>query len=112
MVDLLFVSKKNKALNEEDVNTVQTWMEQMLGKQYNDFWEEIRDGVELCQLLNKIKPGTCKKFKKSKIVFVARNNLSIFRKGCLAIGIDDGRVLSPSDLWDKKKPKPSRHQFI
>ena len=93
---------ENKPLNEEHVAAVQSWMEEILDKKYNDFWEEIRDGVELCELLNKIKPGTCKKFKKSKIVFVCRNNLTIFRKGCIDIGIDEGRVIIPSDLYDRQ----------
>ena len=40
---------ENKPLDEEHVAAVQAWMEEILDKKYNDFWEEIRDGVELCR---------------------------------------------------------------
>ena len=38
----------------------QQWLETVLGVSLPDFFENIRDGVYLCDAVNKIKPGTCK----------------------------------------------------
>ena len=82
---------KVKELDDDQVAEVKNWMETVNGESYPDFFEDIRDGVELCKLLNKIKPGLIaeKKFKKSKIVFVARTNIQIFIEGCKKLGIPE-----------------------
>jgi len=47
---------KVKELDDDQVAEVKDWMETVMGESYPDFFEDIRDGVELCKLLNKIKP--------------------------------------------------------
>lgn len=75
-----------------------------MGEQYTDFFDDIRDGVELCKLLNKIKPNLIaeKKFKKSKIVFVARTNIQLFIEGCKKLGIPETDCFETRDLFDQQ----------
>ena len=82
---------KVKDLDMDRTNAVIDWMQQVMQEQYTDYLEDIRDGVELCKLLNKIKPGLIaeKKFKKSKVVFVARTNIQLFIEGCKKLGIPE-----------------------
>jgi hypothetical protein len=81
----------------------QRWVEQVLGRNFNDFFEEIRDGVVLCDLLNKIAPGTCKKYKKSQIVYVCRTNIQIYLKGCEKIGVPQTDRFETRDLYDQQR---------
>lgn len=82
---------KVKDLDMDRTNNVIEWMSQVTGETYTDFFEDIRDGVELCKLLNCVKPGLIaeKKFKKSQVVFVARTNIQLFIEGCKKLGIPE-----------------------
>ena len=82
---------KVKDLDADRTNAAIEWMQKVTGEEYTDFFEDIKDGVELCKLLNKIKPGLIaeKKFKKSKIVFVCRTNIQLFIEGCKKLGIPE-----------------------
>merc|ERR1712083_991379 len=93
-----------KEVDGNQVAEVKQWMETIMGETYTDFFEDIRDGVELCKLLNKIKPGLLrrKKFKKSKIVFVARTNIQIFIEGCKKLGIPETDCIETRDLFDQQ----------
>jgi len=95
---------KVKELDDDQVAEVKDWMETVMGESYPDFFEDIRDGVELCKLLNKIKPGLIaeKKFKKSKIVFVARTNIQLFIEGCKKLGIPETDCIETRDLFDQQ----------
>merc|ERR1719461_2188408 len=95
---------KVKDLDDDQVSEVKQWMETVNGESYLDFFEDIRDGVELCKLLNVIKPGLIaeKKFKKSKIVFVARTNIQLFIEGCKKLGIPETDCIETRDLFDQQ----------
>ena len=101
---------KVKDVDDDQVAEVKNWMETVMNETYPDFFEDIRDGVELCRLLNVIKPGLIaeKKFKKSKIVFVARTNIQIFIEGCKKLGIPE------TDCIETRSPvpKPFAHSHI
>eukprot|EP01084_Bolivina_argentea_P183661 316889_1 len=69
----------------------------------NDLFDELQDGTLLCEVLNKIQPGTCKKYKKSKHAFVSRNNIGIFIKGARQLGLPATDVFETRDLYDKQR---------
>eukprot|EP01084_Bolivina_argentea_P127811 226003_1 len=98
------ISKKKEA-EPERVKEVQGYLSQVVGEQLNgDLFEELKDGTILCRLLNGIKPGTCKKFKTSKIAFVARSNISIYLEGCKTLGLEDLNLFETRDLFDNQRP--------
>merc|ERR1719461_745169 len=95
---------KVKQLDDNQVAEAKQWMETVMGETYTDFFDDIKDGVELCKLLNKIKPNliAAKKFKKSKIVFVARTNIQLFIEGCKKLGIPETDCIETRDLFDQQ----------
>eukprot|EP00486_Rosalina_sp_Unknown_P000317 CAMPEP_0201566962 /NCGR_PEP_ID=MMETSP0190_2-20130828/7151_1 /ASSEMBLY_ACC=CAM_ASM_000263 /TAXON_ID=37353 /ORGANISM="Rosalina sp." /LENGTH=355 /DNA_ID=CAMNT_0047986365 /DNA_START=88 /DNA_END=1155 /DNA_ORIENTATION=- len=95
---------KVKDLDADRVEAAINWMSAVLSEDYTDFFEDIKDGVELCKLLNAIKPGLIaeKKFKKSKIVFVCRTNIQLFIEGCKKLGIPETDCIETRDLYDKQ----------
>lgn len=68
-----------------------------------DLFDELQDGTVLCEVCNKIKPGTCNKFKKTKIAFVARSNIDIFVKGAKKLGVRETDLFETRDLYDKQR---------
>jgi hypothetical protein len=89
--------------DQQRAGEAQRWVETVLGRKFNDFFEEIRDGVALCELLNKIAPGTCKKFKKSNVVYVCRTNIQIYLKGCEKLGVPQTDRFETRDLYDQQR---------
>lgn len=95
---------KVKDVDDDQVAEVKNWMETVMNETYPDFFADIRDGVELCKLLNVIKPGLIgeKKFKKSTIVFVCRTNIQLFIEGCKKLGIPETDCIETRDLYDQQ----------
>lgn len=102
---------KVKDVDPELAEKAKNWMEAFVTEynsdqlvQFTDFFEEIRDGVLLCIMLNKIKPGLIaeKKFKPSKVVFVARTNIQLFIEGCKKLGIPESDLIETRDLFDQQ----------
>jgi len=81
----------------------QEWVEKVIGKKFGNFFEEIRDGVALCELVNKIKPGTCQKYKPSSVAFVCRTNIEIYLGGCKKLGVPETDRFESRDLYDKQR---------
>merc|ERR1712228_537820 len=95
---------KVKEVEEDRCNEVQQYLSTVLGENLNgDLFEELKDGILLCRLLNTIKADTCKKFKASKIAFVQRNNIKIYLDGCKKLGMTDLSLFESEDLFESKR---------
>ena len=89
---------------KQKIQEAQVWIETILGRKMNaDLFDELQDGTVLCEVCNKIKPGTCNKFKKTKIAFVARSNIDIFVKGAKKLGVRETDLFETRDLYDKQR---------
>merc|ERR1712013_888723 len=67
---------KMPARNAQKEKEVLQWVEGVMGEPLpaGDFGEVLKDGVVLCKLINKIQPGSVKKFKeKGPDLFEGRN---------------------------------------
>ena len=94
---------KKKAVDPKRAKTAQKWVEGMLGKQFpGDFFDALQDGVVLCDLMNKIKPGSCKKYKPTKVAFVARSNIQIYIQAAKKFGLKGVELFETRDLYDKQ----------
>eukprot|EP01091_Cochliopodium_minus_P015675 TRINITY_DN564_c0_g1_i1.p1 TRINITY_DN564_c0_g1~~TRINITY_DN564_c0_g1_i1.p1 ORF type:complete len:147 (-),score=43.30 TRINITY_DN564_c0_g1_i1:49-489(-) len=102
------VSKKiNDKRSIELENEALSWVESVTGKHINsnngDYSEDLRDGVTLCDLINKLKPGTIKKVNRNaKMPFIKMENINAFLEGCKAVGVSDLDVFMTVDLFEAK----------
>mmetsp|Transcript_9730 Transcript_9730/g.14724 ORF Transcript_9730/g.14724 Transcript_9730/m.14724 type:complete len:164 (-) Transcript_9730:76-567(-) len=84
-------------------HALRTWMEAAVGRPIGeDFHESLKDGVFLCDLLNKIHPGAVKKVNKMKMPFMMMENLQNFTQGCRHIGVKECDLFAVVDLYEKK----------
>ena len=68
-----------------------------------DFYDKLKDGIILCKMLNKIRPGIVKGYKRSKVAFVQRANLDIFIQGCRKLGVDEIDIMDTNDLFERQR---------
>lgn len=94
-------SKRNIFQDQE----AQEWMETVLGHKFptNMSYEDyLRDGQVLCQLMNKIRPGSIPKINSSGGDFKMMENIQKFQKALIEYGLSDVDVFQTVDLWEKK----------
>lgn len=62
----------------------------------------LEDGVQLCRLAEKIKPGSIKKVNASKLRFKMMENVAYFVEACKTLGVPAQYIFDPTDLCDRK----------
>uniref|UniRef100_A0A0X3PAW3 Transgelin n=1 Tax=Schistocephalus solidus TaxID=70667 RepID=A0A0X3PAW3_SCHSO len=94
---------KRDKQQEEDVLT---WIEQLLeiklerSKIYEDI---LRDGVILCKVINKIKPGSVKKINEGATMpFKIMENINAFLDAIKNYGVPTADLFQTVDLFEKK----------
>ncbi|XP_059158834.1 myophilin-like [Physella acuta] len=104
-------SKYDVGLEQE----ARLWMEAVLGEPLapdedssvplgmDKFQAVLKDGVTLCKLINKIKPGSMtKKVNTSKkMPFLQMENVSNFLEACEKLGVSKTDLFQTVDLYDK-----------
>ncbi|KAK0080343.1 hypothetical protein PV325_014105 [Microctonus aethiopoides] len=83
----------------------QEWIEAVLGKKFptNEAFEDvIRDGQVLCEVMNKLAPGSIPKINTSGGQFKMMENINMFQKAMKEYGVVDNDVFQTVDLWEKK----------
>ncbi|CAB0033900.1 unnamed protein product [Trichogramma brassicae] len=91
--------------NPEEEREAQQWVEIVLGKKFPagmPIEDVLRDGTQLCELMNKIKPGSIKKINTSGGEFKMMENINKFQKALIEYGLSDVDVFQTVDLWEKK----------
>jgi len=68
----------------------------------SDFAEELKNGQTLCQLANKIQPGTVKKINKMKMPFQMMENIGWFSDFVTAYGVPKEYGFVTVDLYEKQ----------
>eukprot|EP01121_Diplochlamys_sp_Union-15-3_P004611 TRINITY_DN1479_c0_g1_i1.p1 TRINITY_DN1479_c0_g1~~TRINITY_DN1479_c0_g1_i1.p1 ORF type:complete len:280 (-),score=63.46 TRINITY_DN1479_c0_g1_i1:106-873(-) len=79
------------------------WIEAVTGEKLssNDFQAALKDGVILCKLVNKIKPGIVPGVRKpSKIAYICMESIDLFLKACTQLGLNTLDLFMSADLWD------------
>lgn len=62
----------------------------------------LKDGIALCDLINKLEPGTVKKINETKAPFKQRENVEMFLKGCESYGLKSQDLFQVNDLYEHK----------
>ncbi|XP_040396033.1 LIM domain only protein 7 isoform X22 [Cygnus olor] len=65
-----------------------------------DFRAALENGVLLCDLINKIKPGIVKKINRLSTPIAGLDNINVFLKACENIGLKEAQLFHPGDLQD------------
>ena len=83
----------------------QEWMEAIIGTKFptSETYEDVlKDGTVLCQLINKLAPGSVAKVNTSGGQFKMMENINNFSKAIKAYGVPDIDVFQTVDLWEQK----------
>ncbi|XP_063737822.1 LIM domain only protein 7b isoform X3 [Eleginops maclovinus] len=83
-------------------NEAQRWIEKVTGKSFgcNDFRAALENGVLLCDLINKLKPGIIKRVNRLSTPIAGLDNVSVFLKACGKLGLNVSQLFHPGDLQD------------
>jgi len=97
--------KKKAKMNPERMRGAQEWIEEVTGKKFSvdgDFQASLKDGITLCELVNKIKSGTIQKHSQSKMPFIQMQNINYFLEGCKSLGVPKHDLFVTVDLYEGK----------
>ncbi len=85
------------------------WVEAVLGERIfggdcssDGLHAKLKDGVVLCKLINKIKPGSVRKINESKMAFKMMENIGNFLDACMATGMQKMDLFQTVDLYEKQ----------
>jgi hypothetical protein len=96
-------AKRAKVYDKELEGRVRTWIESVVDRTLGDqFRESLMDGAVVCELFNKLKPGTISKIHRSPILMFRRENWGFFQRACIAIGCKEDETCVFEDVYDDK----------
>ncbi|XP_075217290.1 myophilin [Lycorma delicatula] len=92
------------ARNKEQETEVIQWIEDVLGEKLpNQPYEDIlKDGVVLCNLINKIAPGSVKKIQTKGTNFQLMENIQRFQAAIKKYGVPEEEIFQTADLFERR----------
>merc|ERR1711972_843062 len=83
---------------------IMEWMSAVMGEPLpaGDFAEILKNGVILCQLMNKLSPGSIKKFKEKGPAFLLMENIQAFLAAAKKYGVPDEEIFQTPDLFEAR----------
>ncbi|KAK7045906.1 Transgelin-3 [Halocaridina rubra] len=101
-------AKINSKYNEEQAGECLDWIADVIGADIDksgnadNFYEILKDGQILCQVINALKPGQVKKIQTSKMAFKCMENINMFVEGAKACGVPSQETFQTVDLWERQ----------
>ncbi|XP_071087334.1 myophilin-like [Haliotis cracherodii] len=105
------INKKINAKYDIEVEReAREWMETLLGNPLSDdsgdlgsdgMHAVLKDGVLLCQVMNRLQPGSIKKINDSKMAFKQMENISKFLEAAERYGCSKTDMFQTVDLYEK-----------
>ncbi|XP_030643154.1 LIM domain only protein 7 [Chanos chanos] len=104
--------KESSASCETAFPEAQRWVEAVTKKKFgsSDFRCALENGVLLCDLINKIKPGIIKRVNRLSTPIAGLDNLNVFLKACSKLGLKEAQLFHPGDLQDLSSRVTVKHQ--
>ncbi|MEQ2208547.1 hypothetical protein XENOCAPTIV_005679, partial [Xenoophorus captivus] len=104
--------EQSSVSSEEAYLEAQRWIEAVTKKKFGngDFRSALENGVLLCDLINKIKPGIIKKVNRLPTPIAGLDNLNVFLKACGKLGLKEAQLFHPGDLQDLSTRVTVKHQ--
>ncbi|XP_028999610.1 LIM domain only protein 7-like isoform X6 [Betta splendens] len=80
----------------------QRWIEEVTEKSFdcNNFRAALENGVLLCDLINRLKPGIIKRLNRLSTPMAGLDNVNVFLKACGKLGLNESQLFHPGDLQD------------
>ncbi|XP_025414883.1 myophilin [Sipha flava] len=100
--------KINSKYSEELAQECLEWVSSVTGLQLNtsgdpdNFFEVLKDGQVLCQLVNTLIPGSVKKVNTSTMAFKCMENINNFLAVAINIGVPSQETFQSVDLWERQ----------
>lgn len=81
---------------------VLAWLEDVTGRDHgpDSLADALRDGVALCELANKLKPGVVRSISHSKLPLAQRGNIVAYLSACLHLGVPEHDNFEVDDLLE------------
>ncbi|KAF7282906.1 muscle-specific protein 20 [Rhynchophorus ferrugineus] len=94
------MSKRNKELEGEVLN----WIAAVLGEPLpkGEFEDILKDGVILCNLINKLAPNSVKKIATRGTNFQLMENIQRFQAAIKAYGVPQEEIFQTADLFERR----------
>jgi len=82
----------------------QEWIESVLGQKFPavPYEDALHDGIILCEVMNKLKPGSVPKINRSGGQFKMMENINNFQKAAEEYGLPKIDLFQTIDLYEKK----------
>jgi hypothetical protein len=97
-------AKRAASYDVELEGRVREWIEGNLGRKVGgegeSFREGLSDGVALCELVNKLRPGKIGKIHRSKVMMFKRENFGFFQRACVDLGLSADETCVFEDVYD------------
>lgn len=100
--------KINSKYSEELAQECLEWVSSVTGLPLNtsgdpdNFFEVLKDGQVLCQLVNTLIPGSVKKVNTSTMAFKCMENINNFLAVAVSIGVPSQETFQSVDLWERQ----------
>nr|XP_020471869.1 calponin-2 [Monopterus albus] len=92
------IAQKYDPQKEEELRI---WIEEITGSSIGpDFQKGLKNGVILCELINKLQPGSVKKINKSALNWHQLENLTNFIKAITEYGLKPHDIFEANDLFE------------
>ncbi|XP_016363816.1 LIM domain only protein 7-like isoform X10 [Sinocyclocheilus rhinocerous] len=87
---------------EAAYSEAQRWIEAVTKKKFgsSNFRSSLENGLLLCDLINKIRPGVVKKLNRLSTPIAGLDNINLFLKACAKLGLKEAQLFHPGDLQD------------
>uniref|UniRef100_A0AAY4B530 Calponin n=2 Tax=Denticeps clupeoides TaxID=299321 RepID=A0AAY4B530_9TELE len=92
------LAQKYDPVKEEQLRL---WMQEVTGRRIGDnFMESLKDGVVLCELINKLQPGSVKKINNSTQNWHQLENIGNFVRAIQDYGVKPHDIFEANDLFE------------
>ncbi|KYM75710.1 Muscle-specific protein 20 [Atta colombica] len=94
----------SRSRNKEQEAEILAWIEAVLGEKLpsGNYDDILKDGVILCNLINKLAPGSVKKIQSKGTNFQLMENIQRFQAAIKNYGVPQEEIFQTADLFEKR----------
>ncbi|GAN04190.1 protein kinase [Mucor ambiguus] len=112
--DLLFDRMKQEQFRQDEqaaIDYLNSTLDLSLSLNHQ-LHQELKDGVLLCNLVNKLKPGTIKQVGQRDLSFIKMDNITRFLQGARQLGLNSAQLFETIDLFEAKDMTAVIHTIL